>query len=330
MTIHEKFPYYECLANSSKPVFEFIKQWLAEYPADHKDEMEARLKSTDTGMFKATYFELQIFAMLNLNGCEVEIHPSFANTEGKVDFCVTHKQERFYLEAATCLSEHKDLEINLNELDAVRKIKQAITNPHSNISLHTNGSLEKTLSASYLVDKVRSILDSCTPEEVKDSYNNKFISEFPYGTITDNGWVMEIYLSPTEKPSGSIHGPFRSAQIDDSLSLRKSLMKKVESWKKKKITDETFLIAINASHADYLPGSELQVIYGHDNPDLGKEEFSEYLSRVSGIIFFGRATVGNEHSATVTLYRNGNRQIPDCLSFLQNNSRLSELLKIQY
>ena len=47
-----------------------------------------------------------------------------------------------------------------------------------------------------------------------------------------------------------------------------------------------------------------------------------------GVIVFYMATLGNERSAPVRLYKNGKKNIPECLRFLLEEQRLGDLLGI--
>ena len=83
---------------------------------------------------------------------------------------------------------------------------------------------------------------------------------------------------------------------------------------------ETLLIAVNICHSEYFWGDEEGIIHN---------AFSKSLSRVSGVIVFGNATLGNEHSAPVKLYKNPNRHIPGFLQFLERETSSRELLFLQ-
>ena len=124
---------------------QWIENWFRKYPEDHGEELSKRLQSKKFAEFMSAYFELQIFSVLCRIGCDVEIHPDFADTHGKVDFGVTHGEDVFYVEATVCGTEQGILHSNANEEDAVRKIRDAIPHPHSDVWIDAEGELLKTL-----------------------------------------------------------------------------------------------------------------------------------------------------------------------------------------
>ena len=107
-----------------------------------------------------------------------------------------------------------------------------------------------------------------------------------------------------------------------------ALEKKVKNWKEGKIKDRVFLIAINVCHPDSFSDDPEQAIFGPGRPSDEEGIFREDLSCVDGVIVFYQATLGNECSAPVRLYKNGNRNLPECLQFLLQEQRLGDLLGI--
>ena len=83
---------------------------------------------------------------------------------------------------------------------------------------------------------------------------------------------------------------------------------------------ETLLIAVNICHFEYFWGDEEGIIHN---------AFFKSLSRVSRVIVFGNATLGNENSAPVKLYKNPNKDIPGCLQFLERETTSGGLLFVQ-
>ena len=55
---------------------------------------------------------------------------------------------------------------------------------------------------------------------------------------------------------------------------------------------------------------------------------ASYPHKVNGIIAVSNGVIGCEYHAPVRLYRNGNKQVPDCLRFLLEVHKLGDLLGI--
>src|ERR1043166_66114 len=78
-----------------------IDDWLAHYPAEHRDSMVARLRSALDDQHKAAFFELFLYQLLLARGLKVvSVEPPVGQTKKVPDFLVeTPEGERFYLEA---------------------------------------------------------------------------------------------------------------------------------------------------------------------------------------------------------------------------------------
>ena len=161
---------FDFLARGERPeavaIREWMEKWFQRYSVDHREELKNRLQSQDFGQFMGAYFELQVFAMLRLLDCDVDVHPSFMGTGGTVDFRVTHGEDSFYVEATVCGLNQGILCSSANEEDAVRKIREAIGRPHSDVWLDAEGELLKTLKKTRLVGPVQELLASCSADDV--------------------------------------------------------------------------------------------------------------------------------------------------------------------
>ena len=273
------------------------------------------------------YFELQVYSSLLRVGCNVAVHPSFEGTRGKVDFGVTHGEDSFYVEATVCGMGQGSLRSNTNEVDAARKIGQAIRCPHSDVWLDAEGELPKTLGENCLVDPVQKLLDSCSPDAVP-GLGEVPAWRRPHTSIQEGDWKLNIFLTRpiASDGKGRVHGPSRGGTVDGASPIVKALRKKAKDWADKNRGDATFVIAVNVCHSECWPGDELMAIYGKSDPVFGQDRFCGYLSRVAGVIVFGNATLGAESEAKVPMHANPDRSIPKCLRPLQQEASLGELI----
>ena len=314
---------FDFLARGGRPesikIRQYMEKWFQTYPVDHRSELKTRLQLKDFREFIGAYFELQVFSILRHSlKCHVEVHPRFPNTNGTVDFRATHidGQEIFYVEATVCGMNQGILRSNPNEENAIRKIRDSIDAPHSDVLLEADGELRKTLAKNRLIDPIRKLLDSCSGDDVRKI---GYYSHMVRTLISEDDWTLEVSLQPpiASDGNGQIIGPFRGGAVDASPLIESALSKKADNWKKKKMDKAALVIAVNICHSDYFPGDEITVI---------ETGFSEVLARVSGVIVFEHATLGNEHNAKVKLYENQSRYIPECLQFLKRETSLAELL----
>ncbi len=308
-------------------IHQWIEDWFREYPDDHGEELRKRLQSKKFAEFMSAYFELQVYSVLRRLGCRVEVHPDFVGTQGTVDFGVTHGEESFFVEATVCGIEQGILRSNANEQDAVRKIREAILCPHSDVWMDAEGELLKTLGKNRLIGPVQELLDSCSPDAV---FGLEEVHSWhrPRTSIHEGDWKLDISLARPigSNGKGQVHGPSRGGPVDSASAISRALWKKEKDWAEKKRDDATFVIAVNVCHSEYWSDDELEAIYGQSDPIIGQDRFSPSLSRVAGVAVIGNATLGAERGAPVRLHENPDRGAPECLQFLRQETSFGELI----
>lgn len=311
---------------------QWIESWFQAVPDNRKKGIEKRLKSKHFKQFLGAMFELEVHAIFRRPGCIIEIEPELPSG-GTVDFRVINKEQEFYIEATVCGIGQGTLHSNENEQDAVKKLRKYLRKPlHSNLWLLAKGELKKSLSKE-IVKPFQDLLDKHSPEEVRNihrQYGPQLGSWFLSTEFREGDWVLEGRLKPAVASSGAgqVWGPVRSGPVDGAEPIRTALKKKVKDWQERKIKDHIFLIGINVCRSDSISDDPEQAIFGHGRLGDGDGNFVEHLSCVNGVIVFYNATLGNERSAPVRLYKNGQRDIPKCLSFLLQEQRLGDLLGI--
>ena len=305
----------------------WMEKWFRKFPEEHKEELRKRLQSRNFDQFMGAYFELQVYSVLRLLGCDVKVHPDFAGTDGVVDFGVTHMKDRFYVEATVCGIDQGVLSSNANEEDAVRKVREEIRHPHSDVWLEAEGELLQTLGRKRIVNPIKELLDSCSADAVY-GLGEVYAWLRPRTSIQEGKWRLDVFLARpiASDGKGRVQGPGRGGSADGSLPIARALRKKVEDWAGKKYDEATFVIALNVCHSEYCLGDELKAIYGKPDPDAGQDSFSRHLSRVAGVVVFGNATLGHERGASVQMYVNPDRGAPECLRFLQQKKSLGGLI----
>ena len=302
-----------------------IRQWIESsfqaIPDSQRKALEKRLKSERDDQFLGAMFELEIHEILRRLGCVIEIEPGLPGTNGKVDFRVADKSQEFYIEATVCGIGQGSLHSNENEHDAVEKLRKHLRKPlQSELWVSTEGELKRTLGIEF-VKQFQNLLDKHTPEEVVNIHREhgpQLASYFLSTEFSQGDWVARGRLYPAYPSSGPgrVWGPVRSACTNGVEPITTALKKKVKNWKKGGIKDRDFLIAINVCHSDAFSDDPEQAIFGRTRSAERNENFLEFLSCANGVLVFYQATLGNERSAPVRLYQNGNRNIPECLQFL--------------
>lgn len=327
--IPEEETAFEFLERGARPEAVAIRQWMETwfryFPAEHRELLKRRLRLKGFAEFMSAYFELQVFAMLRRLGCDVTVHPCFPGTDGTVDFGVTDGQEEFLVEATVCGIGQGLLRLNANEEDALRKITEAFPEPHSDVRLRVEGKLGRTLARHRLIAPIKKLLDSCSPHEV-EIHHRGWIA--PQTAIEEGDWLLEVKLLPATgwEGKGVIRGPSSGGSVDGVTPLMKALSRKAEHWNRKRLSQESFLIAVSVCHADYFLGDEEEAVYRRTGGGLDRKAFRDSLACVAGVIVFSCATLGMERSAPVRIFANPNRRLPGCFDFLRQERRLAELI----
>lgn len=329
---------FDFLARGGRPeavqIRSWMEKWYQKFPADHRNELKSRLQSKNFSEFTSAYFELQVFAILCRRNCQIDIHPSFAETEGTVDFHVANDKEEFYVEATVCGIGQGILCANPNEEDAVCKIKASLVNPHSDLWLAAEGELKKTLSTQRVLEPFQELLNSYTADEVRKLWKLCPDPSWAHAqrqlsvSIEDGNWRLDGYLAKPIAPDGKGHvrGPIRGGTVEGAKPLEKAFAKKVDDWKEKELREEMFVIAVNACHSEFSWGDETDAIFGNRELVSDRSVFADKLAKVNGVIVFDNAVLGAERGARVKLYRNGNMSIPECLQCLVSETALGNLL----
>ena len=311
---------------------QWIESWFQAIPDNRKKGIKKRLKAKHFQQFLGAMFELEIHEIFRRLGCVIEIEPKLPGSDGTVDFRVIDQSQEFYVESTVCGIGQGTLHSNKNEQDVIEKLRSHLKRLHSDLWLSAKGELKKSLGKE-VVKPFQDLLDKYTPEEVWNihrQYGSQLGSWFLPTEFREGDWVLEGRLRPAVASSGAgqVWGPARGGPVDGVKPITTALKKKVRNWKEGEIRDHIFLIAINVCHLASFSDDPERAIFGHTKSVNEDESFLEYLSLVNGVIVFYNATLGSERSAPIRLYKNGNKNIPECLQFLLQEQRLGDLLGI--
>ena len=310
------------------------QEWDA-IPCCHRRDIEGRLRSKDFGQFLDTYFELQVHRMLRRLGVGIEIHPTFSSTTNTVDFRCTVDSTIFFVEAT--VSGISELGASNNLEDVRQKIVKYVAHPHSHVDLQTQGRLDTTLPRKFVVNPILNLLDEWSVNEVRRYERNPAAenrTSAPIACVSKGNWKLTASLRPVERGGvGSVWGPIEADDVAIDVSLRQSLKKKASHWRELGQQDGIVILAINLCHRlfglEELDVEVGNVIYGAGAGGEKRLEFSPFLRDINGVLVFNNATLGNERTAHLRLYRNGEERIPECLKVLLHGRELGPLLGLK-
>ena len=230
---------------------EWIERWFREFPASGQLNLKRRLKG-DYSPFMSALFELEVHKMLLQLNHSIEFEPNILGTNKRIDFLASKGRQSFYVEATVCGIGQSELSGNLNEHDAVEKIRKNLGPMHSDIWLEAEGELNESLGQEYVVKPFRDLLRKYTRDEVlkiclRQSYLGAPAAEIKKGNWTLKGWLMPASLYS----KGQVWGPARGGAIGGATPLLKALRKKAKDWKRGDFQGRPLLIAINVCHPEF-------------------------------------------------------------------------------
>ena len=313
---------------------DWIEHWYSRLPAHKQPDIRGRLRSGETDRFTEAYFELQMFGLLNTSGHEVCAEPALSDGRYKPDFLAMRGSSTFYLEATVCGQDERNAgahRATAIEIDAVEKIRSALQDErvaiHSHLWLESEGHLVRPPSKKKIGKPFVDLLKRTSAEEVERSV----ASGRPHQEVfTWGNWVLRGYLDP--KPSkgavGHVWGPARSAMGDAFDAINKSLRKKASKWRKEGPGRDGVLVIAQSvchSHYDWNAGDEVRAIAKDPTNAAPTAPWRHELRDVTGVLFVGNVSLGNEMRTKARLIQNPERNLPESLAFLKMEQKLAEL-----
>ena len=332
---------FEFFQRQCKPKLVEYREWIEglfqDLPIEHCETFRGRLRSRDSAEFQAAAFEMQLYRMLIRLGLEIEIEDELPETKKKIDFFVQTKHQSCFIEATVCGFGEGAFSRTENEYDAITKLRQGLPNPHLNIWLEAEGNLEKTLSKNEIVKPFKELLERFTREEFEETLHNYVWYDPRYilfkknceTEITVGDWTLKGTLDlPSPQCEGQIYGSCRSGVTDGYGPILKSVKAKARHWRRIDL-GHPFIVAVNNCRPELTWEDDYSDIKHAltGNPDAAdRASFRPDLHRISGVIMVGNACMGAERMAPIKLFRNGNKEIPDFLHFLEKEQTFGNLL----
>ena len=331
---------FEFLQRQCEPRFveyrKLIESLFQDLPIKHCETFRGRLRSKDSAEFQAATFEMQLYRMLIRLGLEIEI-------EGKlpIDFFVRIEHQSCFIEATVCGFGEGAFSSTENEYDAIVKLRQGLPNPHLNIRLEAEGRLKKTLAKNKIIRPFKELLDRFTREEFEEMLRNyawydpryTLFEEKCETKIKVGDWTLKGTIElPFPQYEGQIYGPWRSGAMDTSGPLLRSVQAKAKRWSGIDL-GHPFIVAVNNCHSEFTwedDYSDIKRALTGDPNAADRASFRLDLHRISGVIVVGNACMGAERMAPVKLFRNGDKEIPDFLHFLEEKQTFGDLLGLSW
>jgi hypothetical protein len=223
-------PTYEFLDRVDDPVFDRIRRlldaWLAEFPADHRPDLGARLADSDDRQFFAAFWELYLHQVYLRLGYQPEVHPEVPGTANRPDFLMTPPDgDPFYLEAAAP-GEALDELAHRKRLGQIEDSLNRMESPDFFVLFDVEASGTDAPKIRDLRKKLETWLDSLSWKDIRRANEADPFFELPELNLRTKDWSFvfralpkseELRGQPGVRPIGG--GPMRSGWIDDRAAL---------------------------------------------------------------------------------------------------------------
>ena len=319
------------------PIREWIEHWYDQLPSDKQGRIRERMRCGARHQFTSAYFELQMFAMLRRMGYDITVEPRLAGGQYNPDFLARRDAEAFYVEATVCGYGAGGLQGTTNEDDAVEKIRAAFKDEeveiHSNLWLHAEGVLERTLSKKEVAKPFIDLMKRTTATEVRRCYESRgwhYAQRTRCREVVESAlWRLEGVLEPKphEDATGDVWGPSRSAMGDASKAMRTSLTKKARRWSRMGPSNGSIVVAMATCHSQYYRDTdqETRAIAEDSMSSKPTVPWRHELNAINGILFVGDISLGMEQGTRAKLIPNPERCLPVGVAPLRREHRLADL-----
>lgn len=299
-----------CAWPKAERIRSLLEQCFYNYPNTEKDEVVARLKSSDSRHFTSVTFELLVHEYLIRQGFSLTPHPSLSNGSLKhPDILVsTPDGQQFYLEAI-CISE------NDGKNDSTEALKDSTldylnSRPHPNFFLSLSCSGEPTTqpSGKKLYSIIKTWLDSLNPDIVLAESKKNGYSSFPQISWAHEEWEVTIEAIPLEIKHRGTHEQligirsYGATWINGWMPIRDAVQKKASRYGQ---LDLPLIVAVNVNSPRLNPIDEVQALFGEEKIILdssNRENFS--FSRVSNGAWLGPAGPRGKRCSGAWLFGN--------------------------
>jgi hypothetical protein len=209
-----------------------IERWFELVPAPEQADLRGRLRSPMDREFHGAFWELYLFAGLNLAGYEVEFHPVLPHTTRRPDFLVSRDgNSRFYLEARIAAQRARDSADELR-INRVYDILDGLRSPNFFIWIEVVAQGPPDPPTQGLRREVTRWLDGLDPDAVERELIESQDSTNVAFTWAHDEWVLKFRPWPKSKRH-RVHdpevrtvgatGPAEASIIDSVTPLRKAL-----------------------------------------------------------------------------------------------------------
>lgn len=223
-------------------VRDLVDDWLSRYPAEHRDSLVARFRSSIDDQHKSAFFELFLHELVVRRGHKViAIEPKLAHTAKSPDFLIEIPDgDRYYLEAVTATGRSKDETAGQARLNQALAAIDSVPSPNHFLDLTVRGVPAAPVSIKKRKRAVRDWIEALPGDE-----SAKQVAPFVF---EEHGAKIMLRAWPRHKKGngaraiGVRHFPIQ--QVTPHEDVRHALKKKASRYG---TLDHPYVVAVNAN-----------------------------------------------------------------------------------
>ena len=219
-----------------------IQEWLSRYPRGRCAQLEQQIQNPAKELDALS--ELWVYETLSRLGLSIDVNPPVEVKPGSdprtPDFRVSDGKTKCYVEVTLLRQEPADITRKLES--QITNFLRSIQNSTFHVFLRSEGELSNIPRKNTIMEPVRELLSTYTPEEVRR------LDQMPSCTIHHDGWQMSVTLYPRGNPGLptdklSVAPPAWTKGVDDIRRFRKKLKDKSNHYPN---LDAPLIVAINS------------------------------------------------------------------------------------
>ena len=292
-----------------------LESWFRRFPPAGQRDLRARFRSNDDHVHEGAFFELFLHELFTRLGFKLSVHPEVAGAATRPDFLVRRRGQRFYLEATVVGKKQGNLTYSPNEQDVIDKLNE-LASPSFYISVHTEGTLTKTLGKKEVTRPFEELLDAHDPDEVQRLIDEGGSNAAPSRRIQHGTWSLAGWLYPVSPenrgnaPRQLVIGRHRALRIDPVFPVQKAVKKKAQAYGP---LDAPLVVAVSPRDVSYdAPRCDLEVLFGKERLAFSEGQPTQLdrqpdgiwstRSKIDAVMMFQRVDIWNLSNASACLY----------------------------
>jgi len=275
------------LNRSGRPVVaavrELLEEWFARYPAAHRGELRARLRSRASHQFDSAFFELYVHELLTRCRCSVVVHPDAPDGRGRrPDFLVTsHEGSRFFVEAVVVSDRSKRQAAADSRASEFLDALNGLSSTDFFLGVRTDGAPASPIPKRKWLGEVRHFLGSVQPDHAAVRADTD-LDQLPHVELEHDGWRVKVFAVLKQhgrgQPSRRILGmQLGEAKLVDSRTpLRNSLVAKATRYGELGVP---FVVAANAKSQHLDDIDIMEALFGKEQVVITRGQMDGRLTR---------------------------------------------------